>query len=317
MGRVPTLRSRQESRKGSFGTTSLDHIHRGGRGARIAIPLQAQRRRRALGRQNLRGPRIRVRSCPVVRFGPGERRVPVSARRRPGFPTIASPTIRLAAYPRPHPETTGWAIAILSSWARSTTACVSIVLLLLLRRDDRRLRALDMFLFYVFGESCSSYVASSGSGGRAPALRRDQFCLSRGGSVVMLLGIPGLYFRSKGAGLEANGYLRHTKWYPWRSACPRPRRGVRGRPWDSRQGDDVTVPTWLNRRTRAGPDGRIGILPACGSRWALRVHALLALPMDRGPVVGVTVMVTCHNRIVYAGLVPSAEGHEKRIAYSR
>jgi len=118
------------------------------------------------------------------------------------------------------------AIAILSSWTAIHDRVRQYYVFLLLLQVGMLgvFCALDMFLFYVFWEVMlvPMYFLIGIWGGERRLYAAIKFFLyTLAGSVVMLLGILALYFRSKGLpGLEATGTFDVTQWYTMAPGLP-------------------------------------------------------------------------------------------------
>jgi NADH-quinone oxidoreductase subunit M len=109
-------------------------------------------------------------------------------------------------------------IAILSSWTAVTDRVRSYYVFLLLLQAGMIgvFCSLDMFLFYVFWEVMlvpMYFLIGIWGGARRLYAAIKFFLYTLVGSVVMLLGILALYFRSKTlAGFEATGTFDFTRW---------------------------------------------------------------------------------------------------------
>src|SRR5438034_2222422 len=118
------------------------------------------------------------------------------------------------------------AIAILSSWSAITYRMRAFYVFLLLLQVGMLgvFCALDMFLFYVFWEVMlvPMYFLIGIWGAERRLYAAIKFFLyTLVGSVVMLLGILALYFRSKGLpGLETTGTFDVTQWFTMASSLP-------------------------------------------------------------------------------------------------
>jgi NADH-quinone oxidoreductase subunit M len=118
------------------------------------------------------------------------------------------------------------AIAILSSWKAIHDRVRQYYVFLLLLQVGMLgvFCALDMFLFYVFWEVMlvPMYFLIGIWGGERRLYAAIKFFLyTLVGSVVMLLGILALYFRSKGLpGLETTGTFDVTQWYLMAPSLP-------------------------------------------------------------------------------------------------
>jgi NADH-quinone oxidoreductase subunit M len=118
------------------------------------------------------------------------------------------------------------AIAILSSWKAIHDRVRQYYVFLLLLQVGMLgvFCALDMFLFYVFWEVMlvPMYFLIGIWGGERRLYAAIKFFLyTLVGSVVMLLGILALYFRSKGLpGMEVTGTFDVTQWYTMASSLP-------------------------------------------------------------------------------------------------
>ncbi len=117
-------------------------------------------------------------------------------------------------------------IAILSSWSAIHDRVRQYYIFLLLLQAGMLgvFCALDMFLFYVFWEVMlvPMYFLIGIWGGERRLYAAIKFFLyTLVGSVVMLLGILALYFRSKGLpGFEATGTFDVTQWYAMAGSLP-------------------------------------------------------------------------------------------------
>ena len=220
------------------------------------------------------------------------------------------------------------AIAILSSWSaiHDRVRQYYVFLLLLQVGMIGVFCALDMFLFYVFWEVMlvPMYFLIGIWGGERRLYAAIKFFLyTLVGSVVMLLGILALYFRSKGMpGLEATGTFDITQWYAMAPSLP-----LDFQKWVFAAfflGFAVKVPmfpfhTWLpDAHVQAPTAGSVilaGVLLKMGTYGFLR----FSLPMlPAATVWAVPVMVTLSIiGIVYAGLVTLVQKDMKKlIAYS-
>jgi NADH-quinone oxidoreductase subunit M len=118
------------------------------------------------------------------------------------------------------------AISILSSWKAIHDRVRQYYVFLLLLQVGMLgvFCALDMFLFYVFWEVMlvPMYFLIGIWGGERRLYAAIKFFLyTLVGSVVMLLGILALYFRSKGLpGMEATGTFDVTQWYTMAQGLP-------------------------------------------------------------------------------------------------
>jgi NADH-quinone oxidoreductase subunit M len=220
------------------------------------------------------------------------------------------------------------AIAILSSWTaiHDRVRQYYVFLLLLQVGMIGVFCALDMFLFYVFWEVMlvPMYFLIGIWGGERRLYAAIKFFLyTLVGSVVMLLGILALYFRSKGMpGLEATGTFDVTQWYAMAPSLP-----LDFQKWVFAAfflGFAVKVPmfpfhTWLpDAHVQAPTAGSVilaGVLLKMGTYGFLR----FSLPMlPAATLWAVPVMVTLSIiGIVYAGLVTLVQKDMKKlIAYS-
>ena len=117
-------------------------------------------------------------------------------------------------------------IAILSSWTAIHDRVRQYYVFLLLLQVGMLgvFCALDMFLFYVFWEVMlvPMYFLIGIWGGERRLYAAIKFFLyTLVGSVVMLLGILALYFRSRGLpGMETTGTFDVTQWYTMASSLP-------------------------------------------------------------------------------------------------
>jgi NADH-quinone oxidoreductase subunit M len=220
------------------------------------------------------------------------------------------------------------AIAILSSWTaiHDRVRQYYVFLLLLQVGMIGVFCALDMFLFYVFWEVMlvPMYFLIGIWGGERRLYAAIKFFLyTLVGSVVMLLGILALYFRSKGIpGLEATGTFDVTQWYTM----------AQGLPLDFQKwiflafflGFAIKVPmfpfhTWLpDAHVQAPTAGSVilaGVLLKMGTYGFIR-FSLPLLPAATLWAVPWMVALSIIS-IVYAGLVTLVQKDMKKlIAYS-
>jgi NADH-quinone oxidoreductase subunit M len=220
------------------------------------------------------------------------------------------------------------AIAILSSWSaiHDRVRQYYVFLLLLQVGMIGVFCALDMFLFYVFWEVMlvPMYFLIGIWGGERRLYAAIKFFLyTLVGSVVMLLGILALYFRSKGLpGLETTGTFDVTQWYTMAS----------GLPFDFQKwvflafflGFAIKVPmfpfhTWLpDAHVQAPTAGSVilaGVLLKMGTYGFIR-FSLPLLPAATLWAVPWMVALSIIG-IVYAGLVTLVQKDMKKlIAYS-
>ncbi|HEY3119778.1 MAG TPA: NADH-quinone oxidoreductase subunit M [Vicinamibacteria bacterium] len=220
------------------------------------------------------------------------------------------------------------AIAILSSWSAITYRVRTYYVFLLLLQTGMLgvFCALDVFLFYVFWEvmlvPMYFLIGIWGSERRLYAAIKF-FLYTLVGSVVMLLGILALYFRSQAIpGLEATGTFDIRQWYAMASSLP-----LDFQKWVFLAfflGFAIKVPmfpfhTWLpDAHVEAPTAGSVilaGVLLKMGTYGFIR-FSLPLLP--EATVRAVPWMVTLSIiGIVYAGLVTLVQKDMKKlIAYS-
>ena len=219
-------------------------------------------------------------------------------------------------------------IAILSSWTaiHDRVRQYYVFLLLLQVGMIGVFCALDMFLFYVFWEVMlvPMYFLIGIWGGERRLYAAIKFFLyTLVGSVVMLLGILALYFRSKGlAGFETTGTFDVTQWYTMAGSLP-----FELQKWvfiAFALGFAIKVPmfpfhTWLpDAHVQAPTAGSVilaGVLLKMGTYGFIR----FSLPLLPAATLWATpVMVTLSIiGIVYAALVTLVQKDMKKlIAYS-
>jgi NADH-quinone oxidoreductase subunit M len=219
-------------------------------------------------------------------------------------------------------------IAILSSWTAIHDRVRQYYVFLLLLQVGMLgvFCALDMFLFYVFWEVMlvPMYFLIGIWGGERRLYAAIKFFLyTLVGSVVMLLGILALYFRSKGLpGFEATGTFDVTQWYTMAGSLP-----FELQKWvfiAFALGFAIKVPmfpfhTWLpDAHVQARPRAPVilaGVLLKMGTYGFIR----FSLPLLPAATLWATpVMVTLSIiGIVYAALVTLVQKDMKKlIAYS-
>src|SRR6185503_10774931 len=219
-------------------------------------------------------------------------------------------------------------LAILSSWTAITVRVRQYYIFLLLLQVGMIgvFCALDMFLFYVFWEVMlvPMYFLIGIWGGERRLYAAIKFFLyTLVGSVVMLLGILALYFRSKGlAGFETTGTFDVTQWYTMAGSLP-----FELQKWvfiAFALGFAIKVPmfpfhTWLpDAHVQAPTAGSVilaGVLLKMGTYGFIR----FSLPLLPAATLWATpVMVTLSIiGIVYAALVTLVQKDMKKlIAYS-
>jgi NADH-quinone oxidoreductase subunit M len=220
------------------------------------------------------------------------------------------------------------AIAILSSWSaiHDRVRQYYVFLLLLQVGMIGVFCALDMFLFYVFWEVMlvPMYFLIGIWGGERRLYAAIKFFLyTLVGSVVMLLGILALYFRSKGLpGLETTGTFDVTQWYTMAQGLP-----LEFQKWVFLAfflGFAIKVPmfpfhTWLpDAHVQAPTAGSVilaGVLLKMGTYGFIR-FSLPLLPAATLWAVPWMVALSIVG-IVYAGLVTLVQKDMKKlIAYS-